>query len=268
MSAVDPGKTTAGTGDDQAPQGGGATDDDVTYTADDAKKFKEQKDRISGEVREWQNKYAEIEKRYKGVNLDEYKAQKAEKERLERELAEKDPKKLEDMLTRKFGEKEQTYNSEIQELKDALTKRDSVIKTLTVTDKVMSTVGKLFNDDVHEFIKRKVEERADLEEGQIVFKDENGSIIYSKKNRSNYMGADEYGQYLADLYPSLAKPTGGGGGKDQTNGVKTQKGNHRVPNTWAELTQMPNPQAVLDAMTPEQLTALAGNTRVGGQAVR
>lgn len=258
---------------DEANNGAeGATGSDSgekEYTVDDAKKFKEQKDRISGQYRGLQNEFEEFKKKYSGVDLDKYRAAEAERERLERELAAKDPQKLEEHLTKGWQVKEQGFNSRIQELEEALGKKDATIKTLTVTDKVMSVVGKLFNDDTHKFIKQEIERAADRDDdGQIIFKDEDGQIIYSKKNRSQYMGMEEFGQLLSDIYPTLSKSFATGGGKDVTPGQRTAGNKFRVPVDWNDLQSMPNATQVWEALTDDQRNAIAANTRIGGRSVR
>ena len=119
----------------------------------------------------------------------------------------------------------------------------------------MAEISGLFNKDALKFIKREVEERCDLDEdGSIVVKNEHGEAIF--KN-GKYLGINDLGEMLVEQYPSLAKSTGTGGGKDAAQGTKmTTRGTGRIPETFAELQQMPNPREVLDRLKRENPAAV------------
>jgi hypothetical protein len=140
----------------------------------------------------------------------------------------------------------------LKEQVDGLAK---VNKSLAVTDKVMGEISGLFNQDALKWIKREVEESCDLDEdGSIVVKDDSGDVLYKG---ARPMTLKEYGEYLVERYPSLAKASGVSGVKDATPGQKSgvRTGN-KVPQTYAELQAMPNGREVLERLKREDPAAV------------
>lgn len=206
-------------------------------------------------AKELQRQLAELQSRYRDIDPDEYRALKQRLEEKEREAAENDPKKLEELFQRKITKLREEYETEKVSLKEQLEALAMTNKTLAVTDKVMSEIAGLFNQDALRWIKREVEESCDLgDDGSIVIKDDSGDVLYKG---ARPMTPKEYGELLAEKYPSLAKASGVGGAKDMTPGSRsTPRGSNKTPESWAELQAMPNAREVLERLKRENPAAV------------
>jgi hypothetical protein len=187
--------------------------------------------------------------RFKGIDPEKYKALQEELDIIQREKAEKDPAEADKRWQRKEQELRSQYGSEVEELKKELGQLRATNKTLQVTDKVMLDIGGLFNDDARRFIKKEVESACDFEDGEIVVKDENGNVRYNE--RGTPMTPKEYGAWLAKEYPSLAKPTGVGGTKQEGTRVATRSSGAK---TFAEISRLPRSQVdeAYRALSPDE----------------
>lgn len=242
--------------DTQQAQGNqGSQDGEQAHGSDEAVKLREKNQRLQGQFAELEKKYNQFASMYKDVDPDEYKSLKAKLEEAERAAADKDPAKLEDLFNRKMDR----YRSEVEAEKQRLIEQVELLqrtnKSLAVTDKVMGEIGSLFNQDAMKFIKREVEESCDLDEdGTIVVKDDSGDILYKG---ARPMTLKEYGEFLADKYPSLAKANGVGGVKDLSPGQRSNaRSSNKVPQSWAELQAMPNAREVLERLKREDPEAV------------
>jgi hypothetical protein len=211
-------------------------------------------------------KLTELEKqveKFKGIDPQEFFALKSAADQAEKDKALKSPDKLEEHWNKKFLDarkewdgKLSTYEQENQQLKNQ-------IRNLKITDKVMLEVGPLFNPDTHRWIKSEVERRADLDQdGNLVFKDETGEVMFSPTRRTEPLSIKEFGAILVGEFPSAAKPTSGGGSADMTKGNRTNGHHSRVPTTLEELNAMPNPRDTLAKMSAEDRNILMKNTRL------
>lgn len=242
--------------DTQQAQGNqGSQDGEQAQGSDESTKLREKNQRLQGQLAELEKKYSQFSSIYKDVDPDEYKSLKTKLEEAERAAADKDPAKLEELFNRKMDRYRSESETEKQRLLDQLGVLQKTNKSLAVTDKVMSEVGALFNQDAIKFIKREVEESCDLDEdGTIVVKDDGGDVLYKG---ARPMTLKEYGDYLADKYPSLAKASGVGGVKDLSPGQKSSaRPSNRVPQSWAELQAMPNAREVLERLKREDPQAV------------
>lgn len=241
--------------DEDQQQSQGTQDSEPQTSVDDSAKLRERNQRLQGQLAELEKKYSQFSSMYKDVDPDEYKTLKAKLEEVERQAAEKDPAKMEELFTRKMEKYRSEVESEKQRLAEQVELLQRTNKTLAVTDKVMGEIGQLFNSDAIKWIKREVEESCDLDEdGTIVVKDENGDILYKG---ARPMTLKEYGEHLVDKYPSLAKASGVGGVKDLTPGQKASgRSSNRVPQTWTELQAMPNAREVLERLKKEDPQAV------------
>lgn len=218
-------------------------------------KLRDQNQRLKGQLTDVEKKYNQFTSIYKDIDPDEAKQLKSKLEEAERKAAEKDPAKLEELFERKMNK----FRSEVETERTGLTQKlaayEKEVKTLKVTDKVMSEISSLFNQDAIKFIKREVEDYCDLDEdGCIVVKDENGEPLF---RNGKYLGVKDFGEMLAEKYPSLAKAQGAGGTKDATPGQKTAGRNlNKTPQSWAELQAMPNAREVLDRLKREDPAAV------------
>jgi len=223
--------------------------------SDDAQKMQEKIQRLQGLLASKEKEYNRVVSVYKDIDPDEYRSLRQKLEEKEREAAEKDPQKMEELFQRKFDKYRNEAETEKQTLKEQLDALSRVNKTLAVTDKVMSEISGMFNQDAIRWIKREVEESCDLDEdGSIVVKDDSGDILY-KGTRP--MTPKEYGELLVEKYPSLAKASGISGAKDATPGQRAApRGGNKVPESWAELQAMPNAREMLERLKRENPAAV------------
>ena len=223
--------------------------------SDDLQKMQDKLQRLQGLLTSKEKEYNRVVSVYKDIDPDEYKTLKQKLEEKEREAAEKDPQKMEELFQRKLDKYRNEVETEKQSLKEQLDALAKVNKSLAVTDKVMSEISGLFNQDALKWIKREVEESCDLDEdGSIVVKDDSGDILY-KGTRP--MTPKEYGEILVEKYPSLAKASGISGVKDATPGQRSApRGGNKVPESWAELQAMPNAREVLERLKKENPAAV------------
>jgi len=222
---------------------------------DELQKAQEKIQRLQGLLTTKEKEYSKFASIYKDIDPEEYKSLRQKLEEKEREAAEKDPQKMEDLFQRKLERMRSELETENLTLKEQLDALSKVNKTLAVTDRVMSDISGLFNQDALKWIKREVEESCDLDEdGSIVVKDDSGDILYKG---ARPMTPKEYGELLVEKYPSLAKASGVSGVKDATPGTRSApRGANRVPESWAELQSMPNAREVLERLKKENPAAV------------
>ncbi len=231
------------------------TPDNAAQVPDEAQRSQEKIQRLQGLLATKEKEYSKMASIYKDIDPDEYKLLKAKLEEKEREAAEKDPQKMEELFQRKLDRIRSELEGERNSLREQVDGLAKVNKTMAVTDKVMSEIGGLFNQDATKWIKREVEESCDLDEdGSIVVKDDNGDVLYKG---ARPMTLKEYGEFLVDRYPSLAKASGVSGVKDATPGQKSgARSSNKVPQSYAELQSMPNPREVLERLKREDPAAV------------
>ncbi len=219
----------------------------------DAERFRLRAEKFEGKVTDLEKQLG----RFKNIDPDKYAALTEEVENLKRMVDEKeagaagnaDVKRLE----RELQKIRETTATEKDTLQAELNKLRATNKTLQVTDKVMGKIGSKFTDDGQKWIKLEVERACDLEDGEIVVKDEHGRIRYGKKGLP--MTVEEYADLLVEENPSLARPTGASGARDQgQKGATPRQG--QKPKTWAELKAMPNPKEVLNSLTLAERKAI------------
>jgi len=228
---------------------------DDTQSNDETQKAQDKIQRLQGLLATKEKEYARMASVYKDIDPEEYRLLKTKLEEKEREAAEKDPQKMEELFQRKLDKIRNELETERDGLREQLEGLAKVNKTLAVTDKVMSEIGSLFNTDAMKWIKKEVEESCDLDEdGSIVVKDDNGDVLYKG---ARPMTLKEYGDYLVERYPSLAKASGVSGVKDATPGQKSGvRTSNKVPQSYAELQSMPNPKEVLERLKREDPAAV------------
>lgn len=232
-------------------QGTGETENanDVVPAADFAKE-KAKNDKLFGELTTVKKDFEKFTAIYKDIDPDEWKSLRGKLEEAERKAAEKDPAKMEELVEKKLNKHRSEWETKEKTLTEKLAKLEEENYSLTVTDKVMTEIGGMFNSDASKFIKMEIKARcAKDEDGNIVVKDAQGDVVYKG---SRPMTPKEFGELLADEYPSLAKATGSAGGKDATPGQKTggNRGN-KDPQTFAELNAMQDPKGTLDRLKRE-----------------
>lgn len=222
---------------------------------EEVKKLHERNQKLQGQLADIEKKYSTFASMYKDIDPDEYKNLKSKLEEVEKKSASNDPAKLEELFEKKMNKYRQEVETQKSTLEQELARLKQQNKTLAVTDKVMSEIAPLFNQDAIKFIKREVEELCDLDEdNSIVVKDENGDILYKG---ARPLTLKEFGEMLVEKYPSLAKASGVGGAKDMTPGQQTRRNNsNKTPQSWAELQAMPNAREVLERLKREDPAAV------------
>lgn len=223
------------------------------------RKLKDQKTNIDAIARDYEKKYKEVVDKYGHVDLEEYNQMRAKMEEAERKAAANDPAKWEEMSERKNAKLRQDYETRIAEYEKRVSEHQSKIKEYEVTDKVMSEITSMFNEDVLDIVKGIVSRQGDKdEEYGLIFRDENGEIMF---HGNRPLTPKEFGAKLVERRPSLAKATGVTGGANATTGTKTRIG--KVPETFAELRQRPDWQRVWDQMTHEERRKLTKGVGFG-----
>lgn len=155
-------------------------------------------------------------------------------------------KKIKDELRLELADKEESFKKREAQLLGEL-------KQERVVGKGLELAANYFNADAIELIKMKIERQCDYDNGEIVIKDDKGEVRYSEKNRREKMSMAEYLEELANKHPSLAKPTGQTGFKD--NGQKQPAKNGR-PLTIEDLKNLPSSeQRKIDPKQAEALLA-------------
>lgn len=222
---------------------------------DEVQQAQEKIQRLQGLLASKEKEYNRVVSVYKDIDPDEYRTLKQKLEEKEREAAEKDPQKMEELFQRKLDRVRSELETERNSLKEQVEALGRANKTMAVTDKVMGEIGGLFNQDAHKWIKREVEEFCDLDEdGSIVIKDEGGDVLYKG---ARPMAPKEFGELLVEKYPSLAKASGVSGVKDATPGMKSGvRTSNKVPQTYAELQAMPNAKEVLERLKRDDPAAV------------
>lgn len=248
----------------EGTEGQGTHEEQQTFTADEVQKLKDINQRLQGKLTDTEKRYEQVTSMYKDIDPDEVKALRQKAEDAERKAAERDPSKLEDLFERKRAKEREEYEGKISSRDKELEQVRRELKTLKVTDKVMTEIGTLFNADGQKFIKREVEERCELDEdGSIIVRGEQGEILY---RGARPMTAKEFGEFLCQQYPSLAKSTATPGGKDVVPGQKVTQRVAREPETLREFTEMGSPKEVWDKLPAEKKLAFAQQMKVGGVA--
>lgn len=163
--------------------------------------------------------FGEIQKKLGKLDIDTLLTESREYKRLKKESI-KDPKELEETITK---EVEGRFSSRVTELETLSQTQSKELKQLRVTSVVQKEANEVMLPEGIKLIQPIVERYCDYEEGQIVIKDDNGKVRYSKKNPNEKMGVREFIDSLADEYPAIAKSTATGGSRESG---ESSKGSH------------------------------------------
>jgi len=176
--------------------------------ADEAKTDETEKDTETGTISLSVEEYNKLKAQVQGVQTFQMKIQDRDRE------LEKLRNDLNEVKSKKAPSREEIEQEIRTELNGKLTQTEQEkaqlanrLKSLTVTDKVMSILGDKLVPDARKFIRMEIEKECDLEgdfdSGQIVVKDENGNIRWSATKPDQKMSADEYAEMLKSRYPSF-----------------------------------------------------------------
>jgi hypothetical protein len=179
---------------------------------------------------------AKLEK-FSGIDLEEVKRVREDKEKLEAEARKNNPEELERHYQRKLQNREKELGDKLTDSEKQLAEKETIIKGLRVTNVVMAKIAHRFNADVQEDVQARISRDGDYQDDQIVFKDPDGTILMSKKSRGEYMTPEEYGEHLAAAKPSWAKTEATGGSKSAGTKTVAQSGATTLPPNWNSFTK-------------------------------
>lgn len=214
-----------------------------------------------------QGKLAEFEAKLKdfdGIDPTAVREVLEEKKRLEEEARKNNPAKLEEFHKQEKQRLIDDYEARLKETLAKVEQLQKTNKTLTVTDKVMANIGKHFNEDVQDIVKSLVERHCDIDEsGQIFIVGEDGKEMPSAKNAMLPMTVEEFGLWLVEKKPSLAKPTGMGGTRDPNQGERSRRLGTKLPSSMQELFAMPGGRDIWAKMSAEEKAQLGATWKMG-----
>jgi len=157
---------------------------------------------------------------YKDREIERLNEQKAARDKaIDKNLSVTDS----ELIKQKEKELREEFSQREEKLKTDLDKTSRELKAERVVKSGMIEAAKHFNQDSLELIQGIVERSCDLEDGQIVVKNEKGEVRYSESNSRIPMSLSELMVELTKKYPSCAKPTGRQG-SDTNEGQKFDKG--------------------------------------------
>lgn len=252
---------TAGTA--AAAAATGATQDSAaTGTApatgiDQAKyeKAVERAQRFEGMTRDLEKQIADLKTQIGGVDVEEYRALKAERERLLEEQAKNNPEEREKLYANREAKLRKEFGDEIGSLKAQKEKLEAELKTERVTKTAMGRIGPRVLPEFHRFLLGDIERFMDFHDGEIVVKDDKGVIRYSRVNPGEYMTPEEWADELEKTAPRMFAATAAGGtrsGSGTSSATPAVKGGQSAPppdfGTWPKEKQTEffraNPEAL------------------------
>lgn len=201
-------------------------------------------------ARNFEAKYTDLEKRlqkYDGVDLDRLKAIEEDYNNIRKEKASGNKDEIDKLLSEREQAVRQEFGSKLEASEGELKQLRQRVKELEVVDVVMNKAAETFNADCHEDVKARFAKFLDKKDGEIVVKDREGNVRYSKVNPSKLMSPEEFIQELASEKPSWAKPQVSNGTKEA--GQRRSNGSSSRSYTMAEI--LANP-ALKKSMTHEQ----------------
>jgi len=210
---------------------------------------------LQEKFRKEQAKAVDYERRFKGVDLDALKAAKEERDILARQSASGDPDKVKAEIDKAVSETRKQLQKELEENENTLKAIKAENKELKVVDRVFAEAASKFIDKSHVDLKRVIRESGDLDDnGNIVFRDDKGEKLYSKKKPSEPMGVAEFIEGLLDEKPHWAVDFSVSGAK-QTGEKRT--GGAKITSLSQLNGLTPEKQReVMSQMDPKDLSAL------------
>lgn len=172
-------------------------------------------------ARRFESQLADAEKKlkqYEGVNLEELKAAKEERDILARKAKGIDEDQFNKVIQEKEKEWESRFSKRIKELEEINSNLSSKNKELDIVDKAYGEIGSKFNDDAAIFVKEQIRKFVDRsDDGQFIIKGDNGKERYNSNNPAQLFSLTDFADEFAKKHPSLAKSTVLNGGKTSGN---------------------------------------------------
>lgn len=160
------------------------------------------------------NQFSEIKSKLGDLDIDTVVSRAREAEELKKKAAESDPKKIDELLKEKEDEVSSRFTRQLEEARTEARTKAQELKTERVIKTVNGQAAEVFNPDALPLIESIIEKNCDWEDGQVVIRNSDGKIEYSKKDPSKKMSVKEFLDELSAKHPSLAKSNMKSGVKD------------------------------------------------------
>lgn len=228
---------------------------DKTYTQKDIDFHMAKYQAIESELKE-------LKSSYKDIDPVKVKEALTELENLRKKSAVGDEAKINELLSNKERELTERFGSRVSELENENGNLAKELKRHKVTNGILQEAANKFNADALKLLEPIIEKDGDLENGQIVFKDKDGRVRYSKKNPQQPLSTSEYLDELVEAYPSAAKSTVPAGGKGAGEKINGSTNGGKVL-SYAEIKALPDHGkayfAELAKTNPQALKAIMDN---------
>lgn len=169
----------------------------------------------------------EIKAKFKGIDPDKFSSMQAELDALKNEKVSKtgDPKELESRIAEKEREIAERYQSKLSETEQALESAKSALKHEQATKPTLTRIATLVTgEDQAQLLEPVIRGEADIVDGKVIFKGQDGKPRYSKTKPNELMGIDEYVGELKNRFPGSFKAEGVSGGKNGAQPIRTTNG--------------------------------------------
>ena len=196
------------------------TDEGNTSQGKDDVVPKAEYEALNQKFTEVSGQFTEIQKKLGKLDIDTLLNDSKEYKKLKKESI-KDPKELEETITKEI---ETRFSARINELETTNATTSKELKQLRVTNVVEREASEVMLPEGIRLIKPIIDRHCDYEDGQIVVKDDDGKVRYSKKNPKDKMTVREFIDSLAEEFPAIAKATGSGGGRESGQTQSGQSG--------------------------------------------
>jgi len=223
---------------------------------EDVESLKARLTELENQKNTWMGKATDYEKRFKGVDPDEFHANRTALEQLQRDKAIADPKQMDEWKTNTEKQIRTALQKELDEAVSKAKNLEGEIRELRVVDRVFKDVAGQFNDDCFDDIKGYIRRFCDLDEnGEIVVKDEKGNVRYAPGSASKKMNSADFGEWLGQSKPSWRKPTHVKG--TESGGSTRSTGSNGAMTAQKFMSLDPAEQRKVSlAMKPEELHAI------------
>lgn len=152
-----------------------------------------------------QGRLADMEARFKGVDLDAISREREELAELRKNKAQESPEDLDAWKEQETQRIESIYKEKLEAAETSVESLTRERKELRVTNAAMSKMSESFTEDGRMLLKPLIERHADYENDTIVIKDNDGEVRRSKSKPSENMSLDEFIEELKEGYPSTVK---------------------------------------------------------------
>jgi hypothetical protein len=219
----------------------------------DVASLKARVEELEAQKNTWMGKATDYEKRFKGIDPEEFHANKTAIEALQREKALADPKQMEAWKSETEKQIRSSIQKELDETIGANKKLQAEMRELKVVDRVFKDVAGNFNEDCYDDVKEYIRKFCDLnDQGEIVIKDEKGNVRYAPGSTSKLMTASDFGNWLGEIRKSWKRPSHVSGTENGAPTRTTGTTGSITPQKFLSMTAEEKREAALK-MKPEEL---------------